>query len=249
MPDVPVPLPPPHLPPAGWYPDPQGSGRQRYWDGSTWTSEFDSDAPPPPPPPPPPPSPPRRFPSVALALGAVAALALVAGAVYFFALRPTETCVSSASGEEVDCDDSGAVSQAEYDEDQAEEERARKEAQAEADKCNNQLAGLLEEAQELDSRLSVGIQNVEYGQAVGDVRVEYDQVPFQALGIDCVSEVGLPLENALKSYAKAGDVWNGCITEFDCDVDSIDPILQRHWQKASGLVTDAQSALRGLRTP
>jgi hypothetical protein len=26
----------PHTP-AGWYPDPDGSGGQRYWDGSTWT--------------------------------------------------------------------------------------------------------------------------------------------------------------------------------------------------------------------
>ncbi|HWC22811.1 MAG TPA: DUF2510 domain-containing protein [Flexivirga sp.] len=26
--------------PAGWYPDPQGSPRQRYWDGNQWTEQF-----------------------------------------------------------------------------------------------------------------------------------------------------------------------------------------------------------------
>ena len=30
-------------PPAGWYPDPQDAGRQRYWDGDAWT-EHTADA-------------------------------------------------------------------------------------------------------------------------------------------------------------------------------------------------------------
>jgi uncharacterized RDD family membrane protein YckC len=34
------------LPPASWYPDPDGSGGQRYWDGNAWTGHR---APPPPP--------------------------------------------------------------------------------------------------------------------------------------------------------------------------------------------------------
>jgi hypothetical protein len=31
------PGPPTSQPPAGWYPDPQGLMRLRYWDGSQWT--------------------------------------------------------------------------------------------------------------------------------------------------------------------------------------------------------------------
>jgi hypothetical protein len=31
------PAPAPPLPPAGWFPDPSGTGAQRYWDGHQWT--------------------------------------------------------------------------------------------------------------------------------------------------------------------------------------------------------------------
>jgi len=34
--------------PAGWYPDPDGSGGQRYWDGFTWTEHLAPASPPPP---------------------------------------------------------------------------------------------------------------------------------------------------------------------------------------------------------
>lgn len=35
-------LPPPSAVPAGWYPDPQGSGQLRYWNGMEWTADTSS---------------------------------------------------------------------------------------------------------------------------------------------------------------------------------------------------------------
>ena len=32
--------PPQPATPAGWYPDPSGTGQQRYFDGTTWTDQF-----------------------------------------------------------------------------------------------------------------------------------------------------------------------------------------------------------------
>jgi hypothetical protein len=33
---------PPKVPPAGWYPNPQVAGAQRYWDGRMWTDDVAS---------------------------------------------------------------------------------------------------------------------------------------------------------------------------------------------------------------
>lgn len=33
----PPPLPPSSLPPAGWYPDPSGFSKERWWDGRGWS--------------------------------------------------------------------------------------------------------------------------------------------------------------------------------------------------------------------
>lgn len=178
------------------------------------------------------------------------------GVAAYFSFRNTETCISSSTGSEVDCGSEDAISQAAYDQQQADEaaaeaeqQQALEEAQAAADKCKGQLGGLMSAERELQSRLAVGLSYDEYGTQVGSIRVEYDQVPFKAMDLDCTTNVGLPLEDALNAYAKAAGIWGDCIQDFNCDTDSIDPELQSRWSSASNNIDTAMSGLRSLANP
>lgn len=123
------------------------------------------------------------------------------------------------------------------------------EAQEEADRCEGQLGDLLDELEELDSRLGVGVDYDEYGNLVGDARVEYDQISFRQLEPPCVTSVGIPAEDALNSYADAGDAWNDCFGDLDCSNNEVRPELQDHWADATSEIEQAQSGLRELSNP
>jgi hypothetical protein len=112
--------------------------------------------------------------------------------------------------------------------------------------CEEQLGPLLEALEDLDSRLGVGLVFQDYTNRVGDVSVEYDRVRFGALPIDCINEVGVPLENALNAYIRADNRWNECIGDFGCDIDSIEPELQRRWREASQETRMGRQGLRDL---
>ena len=251
----------PAIPDAGWYPNPENPGQQRYWDGTRWSSEVMPTGPglfaPTPGPgmagwgarPPEAPRG-RRFPRAVLI--ALVALLVVAGGgigAYLLLLRGDESCVSSATGNPMDCSASGAVSQEEFDAQQAKDAEAKRVAKQAADKCNGQVGGLLKGLQELDSRLAVGLPYAEYSSQVGDVRVAYDRIPLRQLDPECLSQVGLPAEDAMNSYIKADTTWNDCIVQLSCDTDSIDPELQQRWNTASSKIRDAQSGLRDIAQP
>ena len=115
--------------------------------------------------------------------------------------------------------------------------------------CLELVGPLLDELGELDSRLDIGLNYSEYGDLVADANVQYDRIDFDQLGdnIGCLSDVGVPLEDALNFYTSAYRVWDDCIESPTCTNDSITRNLQRKWARAEGKVTAARDGLRDLR--
>jgi hypothetical protein len=125
---------------------------------------------------------------------------------------------------------------------------ARQQAQAEYQKCNTQLGGLITAESNLNSHLDVGMNFRDYTTAAGDVRAQYDLVPFHQLDVHCL-DVGVHAENALKHFAKAAETWSNCFSDPNCSNDSIKPQLQDEWTKASDEITKTQSGMQALQNP
>jgi hypothetical protein len=106
------------------------------------------------------------------------------------------------------------------------------------------MVRFVDELQELDSRLDVGLTFAAYGEKVGDASVAYDRIPFKKLDFDCTLEVGVPAEKALNLYIEANNIWNDCVSDIYCSNDSITPKLQRKWAQATRKIRQARSALK-----
>lgn len=125
---------------------------------------------------------------------------------------------------------------------------AAEEAAVVAVTCRQQVGGLLRALRSTESRLNVGMSFSDYGEQVGDISIGYDNMPIPRMDIDCVGGPGVAGERAFNSYRDAYNTWNSCIADYDCDTDSIDPELQRHWAKASRQTASARSSLVALET-
>lgn len=126
----------------------------------------------------------------------------------------------------------------------AKERKERARQQAAHDACASTYSDLQDAVREMNSRISVGLTYANYSTEVADVRVAYDTTDFgDEDDIDCLSTVGLPLEQALNQYVKAGNRWDECFEDIYCENDSIEAELQAHWAKASRFLDRSTSAL------
>jgi hypothetical protein len=122
-----------------------------------------------------------------------------------------------------------------------------KEDQVAYDECVESMDAFRSKVKELDGRLSVGLDFGDYSQQVGDAAAAYSQSDFEGGGVDCLTTVGLPLENALRQYQKSYNVWQECFEDYTCEVDSIESTLRQHWDMASTNIIKSDSALDRLK--
>jgi hypothetical protein len=109
--------------------------------------------------------------------------------------------------------------------------------------CVSQLGSFVSSLEDLNSRLSVGLNFADYSTRVGDAKVAYDKIPVSQLSADCTNLVGVPAQDALNDYITAYNTWNDCIDKVGCTNDSIKTQLQADWSKASDSIDQAKAAL------
>lgn len=158
--------------------------------------------------------------------------------------------------------DTGQDDRIDEQEQQAEQEAAERAAQQarrlevqreEFAACADATRPLTTALAEVDSRLSVGVSNDEYGRRLGDVRVVYDRLvngpALNRVTRPCITKVAVPLENAFNGYIKVLGEWSDCIQDYACDfsVGQIDVDTQATWLRSSGQIADAKRALGSMR--
>ena len=124
-------------------------------------------------------------------------------------------------------------------------EAARAQAVAAKAKCTQHIGPLITALEDINSRLGIGLSFNAYSEKVGDLQVAYDRITVPALEPTCLN-AAVAAEAARNHYAAAYNAWNDCVSDVDCDNDSVTPELQDRWAKASPSVERASSRLRDV---
>ncbi len=98
----------------------------------------------------------------------------------------------------------------------------------------------------LRSRLAVGLSYEEYLAEVRAVKAAHAGAPTGRLRFGCLTVAGAPAERALNEYIDAVNTWGDCLAVASCDPESVEPELQRTWQRAASQLSAAQQGLRRM---
>lgn len=113
--------------------------------------------------------------------------------------------------------------------------------------CESAVGDFKKEIEALNSKLSVGMSQGDFNDALGDVKVVYDQIDIDSLANDeyCLDKVAKPLEDAFNNYVKSNNTWNKCITDYACKVEGkVLSKMQGRWSKAQLQITVADVVLK-----
>lgn len=113
-------------------------------------------------------------------------------------------------------------------------------------RCGAELGDFLDAIESLGNTLAVGLDYEQYLGSVNRVRASYARVAADRLGLVCLGQVAAPAEAALNVYIDAANEWGNCLTNSSCDPESIEPKLQRDWERASDQLARARAGLRDL---
>jgi hypothetical protein len=110
--------------------------------------------------------------------------------------------------------------------------------------CRAQLRGFVGSLDALRELLATGLDYASYLREVRGVRAEHAAIRAAKLAIGCLIASGTPAERAFNQYIDAANAWGECLTKASCEIESIEPELQRRWARAGDLISAAQRGLR-----
>lgn len=118
--------------------------------------------------------------------------------------------------------------------------------------CSEMNSDLIKALRQIDSRLAVGLNYSEYGDRLGDARVEYDNavsIAEDGIAQPCLQKVGSLLEEAFGDYADVLTLWGECIDDYTCDFSAGDTNVkaQRWWAEAGRKIARADANLDDMK--
>ncbi len=105
--------------------------------------------------------------------------------------------------------------------------------------CPAKVGAFVASLERLRRQLAVGLSYEQYAARMKGLETSYEAIPVGHLGIGCLTRTGAPAEQALNEYAGAANAWGECLADPACTTASIEPVLQRRWRRASGLLDEA----------